>query len=351
MLGPPACFLLVLLLCQLTGPATSGALKELVGDLGGSVTFPLKLPRIQIDSLVWIFNTTPLITIQPKTPDKQPNVIVTQSHNKERVDFLLGNYSLKLSKLDKSDSGDYRVVIYSSSLKDPFIQQYELRVYEHLSKPKVTMGLQNNKNGTCVTNLTCFMDQGGEDVTYSWESLGQAANESHNGSILPISWRLGKKGMTFICVARNPISSNSSNPVFAWKLCEGAADDPESSVVLYILGVIFLLSAFALVPVILITRRERKEESIEEKKGMDTHQEILNNSPSGETPVYDTITCVNNTIPEENPVNTLYSSVQIPQKMEKPHSPPTSPNMPRLFAYENVIETAVHPFWVASKNI
>uniref|UniRef100_A0A452SLG9 Ig-like domain-containing protein n=1 Tax=Ursus americanus TaxID=9643 RepID=A0A452SLG9_URSAM len=236
-------------------------LKELVGDLGGSVTFPLKLPRIQIDSLVWIFNTTPLITIQPKTPDKQPNVIVTQSHNKERVDFLLGNYSLKLSKLDKSDSGDYRVVIYSSSLKDPFIQQYKLRVYEHLSKPKVTMGLQNNKNGTCVTNLTCFMEQGGEDVTYSWESLGQAANESHNGSILPISWSLGKKGMTFICVARNPISSNSSNPVFAWKLCEGdcAADDPESSVVLYILGVIFLLSAFALVPVILITRRERKE--------------------------------------------------------------------------------------------
>uniref|UniRef100_A0A7N5KI93 SLAM family member 7 n=1 Tax=Ailuropoda melanoleuca TaxID=9646 RepID=A0A7N5KI93_AILME len=183
---------------------------------------------------------------------------------------------------------------------------------EHLSKPKVTMGLQNNENGTCVTNLTCFMDQGGEDVTYSWESLGQAANESHNGSILPISWRLGKKGMTFICVARNPISSNSSNPVFAWKLCE---------------------------------------ESIEEKKGMDTHQEILNNCPSGETPVYDTITCVNNTIPEENPVNTLYSSVQIPQKMEKPHSPPTSPNMPRLFAYENVIETAVHPFWVTPKKI
>ncbi|XP_035940619.1 SLAM family member 7 isoform X2 [Halichoerus grypus] len=299
MLGPPACFILILLLCHLTGPATSGALKKLVGDLGGSVTFPLKLPGIQIDSLVWIFNTTPLITIQPKTPDKQANVIVTQSHNKERLDFLHGNYSLKLSKLDKSDSGDYRVVIYSSSLKDPFIQRYGLRVYEHLSKPKVIMGLQNNENGTCVTNLTCFMDQGGEDVTYSWESLGQTANESHNGPILSISWRLGKKGMTFICVARNPISSNSSNPIFAWKLCE---------------------------------------EPIEEKKGKDTHQEVLNSYPSsGETPVYDTITYVNNIIPEENPVNTLYSSVQIPQKMEKPHSPPTSSDTPRLFPYENVI--------------
>lgn len=83
------------------------------------------------------------------------------------------------------------------------------------------MGLQNNENGTCLTNLTCFMDQGGEDVTYSWESLGQAANESHNGSILPISWRLGERDTIFICVVRNPISSNSSNPIFAWKLCEG----------------------------------------------------------------------------------------------------------------------------------
>lgn len=102
-----------------------------------------------------------------------------------------------------------------------FYSRLSISLAEHLSKPKVTMGLQNKENGTCVTNLTCFVDQGGEDVTYSWESLGQAANKSYNGSILPISWRLGKGGMTFICVARNPISSNSSNPVFAWKLCEG----------------------------------------------------------------------------------------------------------------------------------
>uniref|UniRef100_M3YRU4 SLAM family member 7 n=2 Tax=Mustela putorius furo TaxID=9669 RepID=M3YRU4_MUSPF len=340
--GPRACFLLILLLCQFTGPVTSGVLKDLVGDLGGSVTFPLKTPGIQIETLVWIFNTTPLITIQPKTPENQTNVIVTQSHNKERMDYLRGNYSLKLGKLDKSDSGDYSVLIYGSSMEEPFIQQYRLRVYEHLSKPKVTMGLQNNENGTCVTNLTCFMDQGGEDVTYSWESLGQEANESYTGSILPISWRLGERGMTFICVARNPISSNSSNPVFAWKLCEGAADDPGPSMFLYLLGLVFLFStiAVALVSVILIMRRERRKESIEEKKRMDTHHEILNYyPPSGETPVYDTITGINDTIPECQQIlaNTLYASVQIPQKTEQPQSPLTSPDTPRLFAYKNVI--------------
>lgn len=93
------------------------------------MTFPLKLPGIQIDTIVWTFNTTPLVTIEPKMPDRQANVIVTHSHNKERVKFLQGNYSLKLSKLSKNDSGDYRMVIYSSSLKDSFSQEYRLRVY------------------------------------------------------------------------------------------------------------------------------------------------------------------------------------------------------------------------------
>uniref|UniRef100_A0A667IGL8 SLAM family member 7 n=1 Tax=Lynx canadensis TaxID=61383 RepID=A0A667IGL8_LYNCA len=286
MLAYLACFILVLL-CQHPGPATSGAQKELVGNLGGSVTFPLKLPGIQIDTIVWTFNTTPLVTIEPKMPDRQANVIVTHSRNKERVKFLQGNYSLKLSKLSKNDSGDYRMVIYSSSLKDSFSQEYRLRVYERLSKPKVTMGLQNNKNGTCLTNLTCFMDQGGEDVTYSWESLGQAANESHNGSILPISWRLGERDTIFICVVRNPISSNSSNPIFARKLCEGAAADSESSVILASLGVLLLITAFALMPVLLIMQREKRKENY--SRGKSRKNTLLlsaNTSKDGGAPLY-----------------------------------------------------------------
>lgn len=83
------------------------------------------------------------------------------------------------------------------------------------------MGLHSNRNGTCITNLTCTTEEGGEDVTYSWKVLEQAANESHNGSVLPISWTLGEEDMTFICMARNPISSNSSSPILARKLCEG----------------------------------------------------------------------------------------------------------------------------------
>ncbi|XP_077796459.1 SLAM family member 7 isoform X8 [Macaca mulatta] len=170
---------------------------------------------------------------------------------------------------------------------------------EHLSKPKVTMGLQSNKNGTCVTNLTCRMEHGEEDVIYTWKALGQAVNESHNGSILPISWRWGESDMTFICTVRNPVSSNSSSPILARKLCE---------------------------------------ESIEEKKRADICRETPNICPySGENTEYDTIPYTNRTIPMEDAANTLYSTVEIPKKIENPHSLLTMPDTPRLFAYENVI--------------
>uniref|UniRef100_A0A8C3WGH8 Immunoglobulin V-set domain-containing protein n=1 Tax=Catagonus wagneri TaxID=51154 RepID=A0A8C3WGH8_9CETA len=207
MLGCPACFILFLL-CQLSGPAACGTLKKLVGAVGGSVTFPQNLSVHPIDSIIWVFNTTTLVTIQPKTVDKKAVIIVTQQRNKERVDFPNESYSLKLSKLKKNDSGAYRMEMHSSTLQDPLIQEYELRVYA----------------------------------------------------------------------------------------------------------------------------------SIEEKRGVDTHPEVLSyRPPSGETPEYDTIPHLNNTIPDENSINTLYSTVQIPPKVEKPHPLPTLPDTPKLFTYENII--------------
>uniref|UniRef100_A0A8C6QGM2 SLAM family member 7 n=1 Tax=Nannospalax galili TaxID=1026970 RepID=A0A8C6QGM2_NANGA len=191
-----------------------GTLKELAGAIDGSVTFTLNITVKQVDSIVWTFKTLSLNR-------KQDNVIVAQNRNKERIAFSEGDYSLKLSQLKKNDSGVYRVEIYSTSSQSPFTQEYVLHVYEYLSKPKVTRGLQNNKNGTCITNLTCSIEQGGENVTYSWRVMGQAANESHDGSFLPISWRLGETDMTFICTARNPISNSSSSPILSWELCEG----------------------------------------------------------------------------------------------------------------------------------
>ncbi|XP_049736941.1 SLAM family member 7 isoform X2 [Elephas maximus indicus] len=293
MVGSPVCFILMSLLCQFIGPAASRDLKKLVGALGGSVTFPLNHSIKKVGSIVWIFNTT-LVTLQPQEPNKSAIVIVTQSHKKERVSFPNRDYSLKLSKLQKNDSGTYRVEIHNPLHQLPFTQEYVLRVYEYLSKPKVTKGLQNKKNDTCMTNLTCSMEQGEEDVTYSWK----IANESHDGSVLPVSWRLGEKNINFICVASNPISNSSSNPISSWNLCE---------------------------------------EFTGEKEGVEIHQEIPDVClHSGATTVYDTISHHNKLTPEEEPVNTLYSTVQIHKMEEKPHALFEILDTPVLPAYENI---------------
>lgn len=111
------------------GPAAAGVRKELVGARGGAVTFPVTHAVHQIESIVWTFNVTPLVTIQPKMTGHQDNVIVIQNHNKERVSFPQGNYSLKLSKLTTRDTGTYRVTMYGPLPPGPFSQEYGLRVY------------------------------------------------------------------------------------------------------------------------------------------------------------------------------------------------------------------------------
>lgn len=115
------------------GPTASGAQEELVGGVGGFVIFPLTHSQDRIDSIIWFFGRTTLVTIQPATTNTSDTVIVTNRHNQERVAFSRGNYSLKLSKLSKNDSGDYVVEIHSSSLQKPIIQKYGLRVYGEYS--------------------------------------------------------------------------------------------------------------------------------------------------------------------------------------------------------------------------
>ncbi|XP_012932920.1 SLAM family member 7 [Heterocephalus glaber] len=335
MAASPTRLMLISLLSQLTVSATSEAWKELVGAVGGSVIFSLNFTVKQVDSIAWLFNETTLVTVQPATGDEQPTFIAAHKRNKPRVHFQDGGYSLTFSQLKKTDSGIYSVIIHSSDSQSLFPVKYRLNVYEHLSKPKVTMGLQSNKNGTCITNLTCSMEEGGEDVTYSWKALDQAANESHDGSILPISWTLGGNDVTFICMARNPISSNSSSPIFARKLCGGAAGNSGFPLIL----LCFLLVSI-LVPVafLLIKWTKRGKEPVESKSGMDVHQEIAHFCPySAENTEYDTIPYIHKNNPAEDPANSLYSIVQIPKKVENSHSPPRMPDTPRLSSYENII--------------
>lgn len=317
------------LLCQLTVTAASGTLKEVAGALDGSVTFTLNITEIKVDYVVWAFNTFFLAMVKDS--------VVTSQRRKEGIDFPDGHYSMKLSQLKKNDSGAYRAEIHSPSTQSPVIQEFELHVYEHLSRPKVTTDWQSNENGTCTINLTCSMEQEGENVVYSWKAVGQAHNELHDGANFPVSWRPGEKDKTLICMARNPVSNSSSTPIFVQKLCEDSAKDlnpPRGFLyILCISAALILLSILLLI--ILHTKWTQKGKDFEEgKKRVDSHPEMPN---SEENTAYDAIPYTEKREPEEDAASTLYSTVQIPKEVKSPSPLPAKPHTPRPLSFENVI--------------
>ncbi|XP_021054326.1 SLAM family member 7 isoform X2 [Mus pahari] len=319
-------------LWQLRVTAASGTLKEVAGALDGSVTFTLNITEIKADYVVWTFKTFFLAIVKRDS-------VTSQSSNRERIVFPDGLYSMKLNQLKKNDSGAYRAEIHSASHQSSFIQEYMLHVYEHLSRPKVTMDWQSNKNGTCIINLTCSTDQEGENVTYSWKAVGQGDNQFHDGATLPIAWRSGERDQALICMARNPVSNSFSTPVFAQKLCEDAATDLTSPRgILYTLCISAVIILFV-VPLIVHIKWIKKGQGCEEdKKRVDRHQEMPDACPHlEENTDYDTIPYTEKRRPEEDVPNTLYSTVQIPKVVKSPSSLPAMPHVPRPLSFENVI--------------
>ncbi|XP_021054327.1 SLAM family member 7 isoform X3 [Mus pahari] len=251
-------------LWQLRVTAASGTLKEVAGALDGSVTFTLNITEIKADYVVWTFKTFFLAIVKRDS-------VTSQSSNRERIVFPDGLYSMKLNQLKKNDSGAYRAEIHSASHQSSFIQEYMLHVYEHLSRPKVTMDWQSNKNGTCIINLTCSTDQEGENVTYSWKAVGQGDNQFHDGATLPIAWRSGERDQALICMARNPVSNSFSTPVFAQKLCEDAATDLTSPRgILYTLCISAVIILFV-VPLIVHIKWIKKGQEKETRRRCTKH--------------------------------------------------------------------------------
>ncbi|XP_049633577.1 SLAM family member 7, partial [Suncus etruscus] len=282
---------LKLLLCP-TGAAACRVQKDLVGTVGGSVIFPLCHLVQQIDSVVWTFNTTALISIQPNATHKDI-IIVNQKQNRRRLGIVSGNYSLSMSSLVLGDMGIYRVELHSSG-KQPVMQQYTLQVYEHLSRPVVKSDHWQMEEDVCMLNLTCSMPQGEAAVTYSWE----VTNKTQWGPVLPVSWRLGDSDVHFVCKVKNPVSSNISHPESAREFCEVPAGHVNPALLTV---TVLPCCAIVLVPVLLW--RRKAPEPTREKRRMEMSNEA------------DKIMHFPNIIPKENSANTLYSLVQIPRNV------------------------------------
>ncbi|XP_075856408.1 T-lymphocyte surface antigen Ly-9 isoform X3 [Microcebus murinus] len=196
-----------------TGPGASrrGAMGETVlGILGEPVTLPLALSASQdIDNVVWMFNTSVISKGQGEAATIDP-LIKSRDPFKNRVWVSGRDHSLKIDPLKMEDAGPYHAYVCSKASRVTSMTHITLLIYRRLARPKVTWSLGQAKDGICRISLTCSVEDGGNNVTYTWAPLPKGALVSQGGSRLSIAWRSGENHPNVTCTASNPVSSSSS---------------------------------------------------------------------------------------------------------------------------------------------
>ncbi|XP_051849602.1 SLAM family member 9-like isoform X2 [Antechinus flavipes] len=242
-------FFLFYLLTESSASGEDSVPLIVTGILGESVILPLKIPKEhQITYVAWNSQRS-LATLMTEEEGKPPKIIINPYY-KERVNFLHENniYSPRISHLKMEDAGSYTAEITIANIPNPIRKLFSLFIHERLTKPKIMSDPRIHDNGTCLINVTCFVEQVRENVTYNWIPLGQRTDVSSEGHILHIRWKPGDHDQ-YTCTARNPVS-NSTYTILASKLCEGFEHDKSYitvlclvistiSVIFFILGLSF----------------------------------------------------------------------------------------------------------------
>ncbi|XP_038624377.1 SLAM family member 9-like [Tachyglossus aculeatus] len=193
----------------------TGGRQELIGAVGGSVTFPLDIPVGQwVESINWTSNEAVAMVI-PGGPGNLPHIIKTFQRYRGRVSVPTDGYSLTISDLDLGDAGTYKAEILPRTTFRT--SDYFLQVFQPLEEPTVSVRPTGCNGSICSAFLTCSVAGEGAGVMVSWLPLGLGATASSNGSILNIFWR-----DSYTCTARNPVSNSSYTFHTDWLHCPGS---------------------------------------------------------------------------------------------------------------------------------
>uniref|UniRef100_A0A8D2B6Z0 Lymphocyte antigen 9 n=1 Tax=Sciurus vulgaris TaxID=55149 RepID=A0A8D2B6Z0_SCIVU len=221
-----------------TGTSSINTMGEtVVGTLGEPFTLPLALPVSQdTENIVWKFNTS-LISKEWKGAAMADPLIKPNGSDESRVWVSSQDYSLKISQLKMEDAGPYHAYVCSEASRVTSMKHVILLVYRRLRKPNVTWRLMHTEDGICRLSLTCSVEDGGNNVTYTWSPMQKGAIVSQEGSHLNISWRSDENHPNLTCIARNPVS-NSSHQFLSRNICSG----PKENKLLWIwLSPVFIL--------------------------------------------------------------------------------------------------------------
>ncbi|XP_023409926.1 SLAM family member 9 isoform X1 [Loxodonta africana] len=221
-MGALAWLVLLLLLLEAKGDSGDGTdPEEVVAVLQESISLSLETPPDEeFENVIWSSHIR-LATVVPGKKGNPAAITVINPRYQGRVSFLGPSYSLQISNLSWEDAGPYHAQINLRTSQSSTMQRYNLRVYQRLLEPRVTVNFKISGKDACNISLTCSMEKAGMDVTYSWISSGDSIDIAHEGPVLSTSWRPGEDPLSYTCMASNPVSNVSSHRIHAGLFCAG----------------------------------------------------------------------------------------------------------------------------------
>lgn len=283
------------------------------GILGESVTFPLNIQEPQkVKNIAWTFKSS-VAFVKPRLQGAPPEVTVTQADYEGRIDVIEHNYDLIIKGLRTEDAGTYKADINIENTPTT-TKHYHLHIYRRLGKPKITQSLITFVNNSCNVTLTCSVEKEERNVTYSWSPLGERSN------VLQIFQSPEDQKLNYTCTVQNPVS-NSSNSVTAQQLCTDISSSRLRHAVLPS-GLAVVLPLLFLIPfsgfLFYFYKRRRNGTDLEGDVSKETaYSEVSRNAHPMESRIYDEIPEAKVLSRKEEPINTIYSSVQPSEKVWK----------------------------------
>ncbi|XP_049999060.1 SLAM family member 5 isoform X1 [Alexandromys fortis] len=283
------------------------------GILGESVTFSLNIQEPQnVKNIAWTSKSS-VAFVKPRLQGEPPDVIVTQAAYEGRIDVIKQNYDLIIKNLRTEDAGTYKADINIENTPT-ITKHYHLHIYRRLGKPTITQNLITFVNNSCNVTLTCSVEKEEEDVTYSWSPFGERSN------VLQIFQSPEDQKLNYTCTVQNPVS-NSSNSVTAQELCTDISSFYVRHAVLPS-GLAVALPLLVLIPfsvfLFYFYKRRHNGTDLEGDVSKETaYSEVSRNAHPMESRIYDEIPEAKVLPRKEEPMSTIYSSVQPSEKVWK----------------------------------
>nr|XP_054509186.1 T-lymphocyte surface antigen Ly-9-like [Agelaius phoeniceus] len=214
--------------------------KEVIGVLGGSVTFHIQSAHGR--TALWFFGNEAIVSVAFKNPRQ---VIFHKDKFETRFAVSENGLALTISQLRMEDAGTYSVTIGDKR------STFTLRVFEELAEPTVTCEAQNCSGGSCSSSLHCSAPGAGlGNVSYTW----RVGDRTWDGSsvVLLVNETAQEEPEPLTCTAQNPVSSRNVTITNPGVLCAGALSSSQVGlrsgffVLAGILAAAFLLIFFML---------------------------------------------------------------------------------------------------------